>query len=357
MIMVRDIELYSLCEHHLLPFFGRAHVAYIPNGKILGLSKVARIVDVFARRLQVQERLTDQIADAIMDVLQPTGVGVVIEAAHFCMMMRGVEKQNSRTVTSALRGHLPRRFEDPRRIPAAGARGEAGRVTALAGRRRAGDGRVPRHRRGDGRGAPDGRRPGGADGAHARPRARVHRSARGPDGCGPGDGAQHAARARSVCPDIVVSNAGGFLLAPAGRDRPSPSSTPRSRSICARRSCWRARCCPHARTGRPRQLHHGGQRGRSRRVSRERGLRGQQVRAPRPARDPARRISGQRRAAHVGVSGADGHRRLGSVRPGPPRGFPAGPGCSGPWTSPRPYCSSPPGRPTSSSIGSALALA
>jgi GTP cyclohydrolase I len=104
MIMVRDIELYSLCEHHLLPFFGRAHVAYIANGKILGLSKVARIVDVFARRLQVQERLTDQIADAIMDVLHPTGVGVVIEAAHFCMMMRGVEKQNSRTVTSALRG-------------------------------------------------------------------------------------------------------------------------------------------------------------------------------------------------------------------------------------------------------------
>jgi GTP cyclohydrolase IA len=104
MIMVRDIELYSMCEHHLLPFFGRAHVAYIGNGKILGLSKVARIVDVFARRLQVQERMTDQIADAIMDVLNPAGVGVVIEAAHFCMMMRGVEKQNSRTVTSALRG-------------------------------------------------------------------------------------------------------------------------------------------------------------------------------------------------------------------------------------------------------------
>jgi GTP cyclohydrolase I len=104
MIMVRDIELYSLCEHHLLPFFGRAHVAYVPDGKILGLSKMARVVDVFARRLQVQERLTDQIADAIMEVLRPTGVGVVIEAAHFCMMMRGVEKQNSRTVTSALRG-------------------------------------------------------------------------------------------------------------------------------------------------------------------------------------------------------------------------------------------------------------
>jgi GTP cyclohydrolase I len=104
MIMVRDIELYSLCEHHMLPFFGRAHVAYIPNGRILGLSKVARIVDIFARRLQVQERLTDQIADAVMQVINPTGVGVVIEAAHFCMMMRGVEKQNSRTVTSALRG-------------------------------------------------------------------------------------------------------------------------------------------------------------------------------------------------------------------------------------------------------------
>jgi GTP cyclohydrolase IA len=104
MIMVRDIELYSLCEHHMLPFFGRAHVAYIPNGRILGLSKVARIVDIFARRLQVQERLTDQIADAVMQVIGPTGVGVVSEAAHFCMMMRGVEKQNSRTVTSALRG-------------------------------------------------------------------------------------------------------------------------------------------------------------------------------------------------------------------------------------------------------------
>ena len=104
MVVVKDIDFYSLCEHHLIPFFGRAHVAYIPDGKILGLSKVARIVDVFARRLQVQERLTDQIADAVMEVLNPTGVGVVIEAAHFCMMMRGVEKQNSRTVTSALRG-------------------------------------------------------------------------------------------------------------------------------------------------------------------------------------------------------------------------------------------------------------
>jgi len=104
MVMVRDIELYSLCEHHMLPFFGKAHVAYIPNGHIVGLSKIPRIVDVFARRLQVQERLTEEIASAIHDVLEPTGVGVVIEAFHLCMMMRGVEKQNSRTITSALRG-------------------------------------------------------------------------------------------------------------------------------------------------------------------------------------------------------------------------------------------------------------
>jgi GTP cyclohydrolase I len=104
MVMVRDIELYSLCEHHMLPFFGKAHVAYIPNGHIVGLSKIPRIVDVYARRLQVQERLTEEIASALEDVLKPTGVGVVIEAFHLCMMMRGVEKQNSRTITSALRG-------------------------------------------------------------------------------------------------------------------------------------------------------------------------------------------------------------------------------------------------------------
>ena len=104
MIMVRDIELYSMCEHHMLPFFGKAHIAYIPNGRIVGLSKIPRIVDVFARRLQVQERLTEQIAQALCSVLNPRGVGVVIEAYHLCMMMRGVQKQNSKTITSALTG-------------------------------------------------------------------------------------------------------------------------------------------------------------------------------------------------------------------------------------------------------------
>ncbi len=104
MVLVRGIELYSLCEHHMLPFFGQAHVAYIPDGRIVGLSKIARVVDVFARRLQVQERLTDQVADALMRVLRPRGVAVVVEARHLCMMMRGVEKQNSKTITSAVRG-------------------------------------------------------------------------------------------------------------------------------------------------------------------------------------------------------------------------------------------------------------
>jgi GTP cyclohydrolase I len=104
MVIVKDIEMYSLCEHHLLPFFGRVHVAYIPKGRIVGLSKVPRIVDVFARRLQVQERLTDQIAHALWEMLDPQGVAVVCEATHLCTRMRGVEKQNSKMITSAMRG-------------------------------------------------------------------------------------------------------------------------------------------------------------------------------------------------------------------------------------------------------------
>ena len=104
MILVKDIELYSLCEHHLLPFIGKCHVAYIPTGKVIGLSKIARIVDMYARRLQIQENLTKQIADTLMDAIEPAGVGVIIEAQHLCMMMRGVEKQNSKMTTSMMLG-------------------------------------------------------------------------------------------------------------------------------------------------------------------------------------------------------------------------------------------------------------
>ena len=104
MVIIKDIELYSLCEHHVLPFFGKAHIAYIPNGHIVGLSKIPRVVDFFARRLQVQERLTEQILEFINDTLKPQGVAVIIEASHMCMMMRGVQKQNSNTTTSGFRG-------------------------------------------------------------------------------------------------------------------------------------------------------------------------------------------------------------------------------------------------------------
>lgn len=106
MVIVKDIEIYSMCEHHMLPFFGRAHIAYIPNGKIVGLSKIARVVDIFARRLQVQERLTQQVLHCLDNTLQPLGVAVVIEASHLCMMMRGVQKQNSVTTTSAFTGQF-----------------------------------------------------------------------------------------------------------------------------------------------------------------------------------------------------------------------------------------------------------
>ncbi len=111
MVIVRDIEFFSLCEHHLLPFFGKAHVGYIPNGKVIGLSKIPRIIDMFARRLQVQERLTHQIADALKNVLDPKGVAVVLEGRHMCMQMRGVEKQNSFAATSAMSGQFKKSAE------------------------------------------------------------------------------------------------------------------------------------------------------------------------------------------------------------------------------------------------------
>lgn len=111
MVIVKDIELYSSCEHHMAPFFGKAHIAYIPRGRVVGLSKLARVADIFARRLQVQERLTNQIADAIHEVLDPVGVGVIIEAKHFCMCSRGVNKQDSMTITSALRGAIKEKPE------------------------------------------------------------------------------------------------------------------------------------------------------------------------------------------------------------------------------------------------------
>jgi GTP cyclohydrolase I len=111
MVLVKDIEMYSMCEHHLLPFFGKVHVAYIPDGRIMGLSKTARIVEVFSRRFQVQERLTEEIAQAVWDTIRPLGAAVVVEAYHLCMMMRGVQKQNSKTITSAMRGTFLR---DPR---------------------------------------------------------------------------------------------------------------------------------------------------------------------------------------------------------------------------------------------------
>jgi GTP cyclohydrolase I len=111
MVIVKDIEFFSLCEHHLLPFYGKAHVAYLPDGKVLGLSKIPRVVDMFARRLQVQERLTQQVAETLQEILNPRGVAVIMEAQHFCMMMRGVEKQHSGTVTSAMLGDFRNRRE------------------------------------------------------------------------------------------------------------------------------------------------------------------------------------------------------------------------------------------------------
>ena len=139
MVLVKDIDFYSLCEHHLLPFFGKAHVAYIPDRKILGLSKLARLVEMFSRRLQVQERLTTQVAQALQDALLPKGVGVVMEATHLCMLMRGVEKQNSRAVTSAMLGSFRDCSDDPQRVRGAAQGSElphlrlAGQVALVSG--------------------------------------------------------------------------------------------------------------------------------------------------------------------------------------------------------------------------------
>ena len=126
MVIVKDIEFYSMCEHHLLPFFGKAHIAYVPNGKVIGLSKSPRVVDVFARRLQVQERLTTQIAEAISEAIEPQGVAVIIEAQHLCMMMRGIEKQESSTVTSAMLGVFKTQLQTRNEFLSLVRRGEAG---------------------------------------------------------------------------------------------------------------------------------------------------------------------------------------------------------------------------------------
>ena len=137
MVIVKDIDFYSLCEHHLLPFFGKCHVAYIPRTQVIGLSKIPRLVDVFSRRLQVQERLTNEIAECVRDAIDPLGVGVIMQGTHLCMAMRGVEKQNSATVTSAMLGDLPQRRPHARRVPAAGQVGPAvpaGRVRRVRGK-------------------------------------------------------------------------------------------------------------------------------------------------------------------------------------------------------------------------------
>src|SRR5713101_2657890 len=221
LVCVRDIEIYSLCEHHLLPFFGKAHVAYLPNGRLVGLSTIPRVIEVFARRLQVQERLTDQVADAFMEVLDPRGVGVVIEAYHLCMMMRGVEKQNSKTVTSALRGALledaKTRDEFRRLVPRVSRGGPplAGKVALVTGASR-----------GIGLAVANALH---AAGAHVVRLARTLSDAgavrRTDLRCDVGDpAAVERAVARVVAdpgaPDVVVSNAGIFFVKPVAETSP-----------------------------------------------------------------------------------------------------------------------------------------
>ena len=295
MIMVRDIELYSLCEHHLLPFFGRAHVAYIPNGKILGLSKVARIVDVFARRLQVQERLTDQIADAVMDVLQPTGVGRGHRGRPLLHDDAGRGEAELAHGHQRAARHLPGRLQDPGRVPPPGARRPQPASDRARRPRGAGDRRLPRHRRGDGA-RRSRRRVRGWCGS----RGRSPTPAVDPGWIFPADLTDAAqvdaprragARASRRRPTWWCSNAGGFLLRPLDADDAGRVRRPARASTCGRRSCSPAPSCRRCEPPAAATLHHRRQRRRPRRLPRERRLCREQVRAPRAARDARWRSS------------------------------------------------------------------
>ena len=347
MIMVRDIELYSLCEHHMLPFFGRAHVAYIPNGKIVGLSKLPRIVDVFARRLQVQERLTDQIADAIMEVLAARGRrrghrgGPLL---HDDARRGEAELPDGHERASR---HLPRRLEDPGRVPPAGARGHAGRVSAARRPRRAGDRRIPRHRRGHRR------RPSGTPargwcgwrGRWRRHEAYIDLPADLAD-AGTAWRAGRAPQRAAGVPDVLVSNAGGFLLRPL--ERPPSSRVRRApRHEPARGLHARAAILPLQRTP------DAGPSSASAAWRTTSGFRRMPPtrRASSPSADCTSAPPPSIAAAACGCTlvspGPTDTDALGAIRPRPPRGV-SEPGSAmlGPAMSPMPCCSLPPARRT-----------